>query len=298
MNTKQIVNHLSLVKRLRNTEHFDFYENINKRLVARTLTLTELRLFRDDFARAFRTEDTAYKATYRLEFKEGTRQVKAVLARRRGAYMELKRGIEMFTYCDDPHRRAAAQELTTVLDHYAGIYQAPMTEASALVTNMIQDMRTERFAPSLQRLQLQDTLARLEQVNDEFTTVYFDRASIRQDQSAAVALRAARRHTDLAFEHFATIVNALYRIHLRLNRTSETTAVLSELITEVNAYIFRYRAIYSRRTALAAHQSTQDTTTNESENPPSQPCPPQPRSDGHARTKRLRYLLRKEKLAH
>jgi hypothetical protein len=251
----QIANHLTLVKQLRNAEHFDLYENINRYFDESNDALPELAPFYDDFLRIFRTEIELYKYT----LKADTARLNKTHAKRRTAYMALKRSIEASTYSDSPLIRAAAQALGSVMDDYAGLYHAPVTESSALIFNMIEDMRTKRNAPHVALLGLQDIVARLERENETFKAYYVARTCSSEAYRSKGDLRAVRRRLDLAFGKLAFVANALSLTQARLGANNATRAAINELILRVNSHIHRYEAIYSRRRpTLAAAQTNED----------------------------------------
>jgi hypothetical protein len=242
---KKIANYLSLVRRLRNAEHYDIFENVVLHIAAIVLKPAALLPAWNYFLQIFGKEDEIYK---RNPKHAETKLIKETHEKRKTSYMAFKLCIETAVYSDDAQVKAAGQTLADVIDNYSDIYYAPMTEASALVMNMIQEVKKEKYAPQVTLVGAGNFINRLKEDNDEFMAIYAERTSNKEYQKDEGSLVEARRQTDLAFANFADSVNVFYRTNeMQSPKDPEVSATLSDIIHFVNSYIHQYETIYARR---------------------------------------------------
>jgi hypothetical protein len=235
----------TLVGRLRNAEHFDFYDNIVNHLRDATLKPAGLVPLRDAFVRDFGREDTIYKRYLR---QEDTWHVQEARDRRRKSLTALRLAVKTGLYSDQPQVAEAASALTNILNNYSGVYHAPMTEASPMIVNMIQDLKLPQYAAAVALTGVASTIDRLREDNDAFMNLYYDRASSWEDERSEGSLREARRQTDRSFTRLAEVVNVFYQANeLQQPGDPDVGATLSAVIHAVNTYIHQYETIYARR---------------------------------------------------
>jgi hypothetical protein len=257
---------MSFLLRLRNAEHSDLHNNIISQIGLLNLNPVNIIAAWNAYRQAFRKENAIYM---RYTNKFNTRRIKETHKQRRMAYMALKRTIEAGAYSILPPVKEAAETLMLILDNYSGIYRAPMTEASALITNMIKDMKSPQYAAAIALVAgTENTIGLLEQQNQIFIELYAERSSNEEDMRNEGRLFDARLQTDRAFALFVELVNAFYRANEMMHpKKPEVSAVLGDVIHHVNALIHRYEAIYSRRSPKYRPADDEDPVAADDERP-------------------------------
>lgn len=238
----------TLAKRLRNAEHFDFYDNIVNHLRDTTLKPAGLVPIWDAFVQSFEREDVIYKRYLRLE---ETRNVQEARDKRQKSLVALKLAVETGLYSDQPQVTEAAASLTKVIDNYAAATHSPMTETSAMIENMIQDLKLPQYAAAVALvLGVSAAIDRLKEDNDAFMDVYFDRASLWEGERGEGSLFDARGQTDQSFARLSEAINVFYQANeLQQPKDPDVAATLSAAIHAINTYIHQYETIYARRNA-------------------------------------------------
>lgn len=263
---KRIIIRISFLKRLRNAEHFDFYDNIVDYILARILKPAGLLPFWNLLLQLFRKEDEIYK---RYLKQEDTILVREAHETRKSAYMWLKRSVEANTYNVNASVKAAAESLMRILDNYSEAYGAPMNEFSAQVVNMIQDFRLPKYAAAVALVGVGDAIEQLKTANDAFMSLYSGRAYSYEEQKDEGSLVEARTQLDHEFVNFAEAVNVFYRSNeLQHSKDPEVSATLAELIRFINSYIRQHETIYARRIPKYRPGSNDDTPSAPDEDIP------------------------------
>ncbi|MDR1646096.1 MAG: DUF6261 family protein [Tannerellaceae bacterium] len=239
-----IIFHPSFPKKLRNAEHFDLYENIAKHFEGKELPPL-LVPFLTKFLQSFAREDTIYK---RYLNKENTRLVKEAHEKRKVSIMALKRTFELGAYSEETPQQTAAASLLRVMENYSAAYYAPMTETSAMIVNMIQDLKLPQYASAITLLNATDAIARLKRDNDEFMTLYAERAYNEGEQKDEGSLFEARNQDDHDFGNLANAINVFYQANeMQHPKDPAVSTVLGDIIRFINSYLRQHEAIYARR---------------------------------------------------
>ena len=235
-----------LVRRLRNAEHFDLFENIV--LHGNTLVLPASVLPSwNVFTGAFHHEDLVFKRPAR---REETELIQQAHKKRKTSYLAYKRFLEAASYSETTAVQEAAVALLKMLDNYAAAYYAPMTEASALIVNLLEDLEKARYAAMLALLPgAAELVAHIRRDNTAFMDIYSGRTFGEEELKVEGSMSDARKAVDKEFANLADTVNAAYRINeLQPNKDPDVSATLANLIMYINSYIHQYEVIYSRRT--------------------------------------------------
>ncbi|MDR1644642.1 MAG: DUF6261 family protein [Tannerellaceae bacterium] len=236
---------LSFMRRLRNAEHYDFYNNIANQLKSITFKPASIVPLVENFLQSFQREDTIYKRYLR---QQDTIQVKDAHDKRRKSITALKLVVETGLYSNVPQVAEAAKALKAITDNYAEAVRAPMTEVSAMVANMIQDLLLPKYANAVSTVSLTDAIDRLKQDNDDFMTVYYERASSWEDEKDEGRLADARNQTDVDFGKLVDVINILFQANeLQNPKDAEVSTILGGVIHTISTYIHQYETIYSRR---------------------------------------------------
>jgi hypothetical protein len=237
----------SLAKRLRNAEHFDFYDNIVGHLKNVTLKPASLVPLLNAFFQHFEHEDAIYKRYLR---QGETQLVQDAREKRKRSFMALKLIVETGLYSDQPQVEEAASLLMKIVDNYADAPRAPMTETSAMIVNMVQDMKLPQHTAAVALVGAAAAIDRLKQDNDDFMNLYYDRASGWEDERDEGSLSQARLLVDQSFARLVEAINVFYQAsEMQQPKDSEVSTALSGVIHTINTYIRQYEVIYARRSS-------------------------------------------------
>jgi hypothetical protein len=237
---------LSFPSRLRNAEHFDLYSTIKIRLIAKITKPLGVVTAWNNFILYFNKEDELYKRSMK---QESTTYVLGLHDKRRISYQSVKRLFEFSIYSEDAQIKAAAEVIMGVLDNYAMIGYVPMNEASAIITNLIQDLKKEKYAASIALISgASAEIDRLERDNDTFIIAYSDRSIAEEEKKNEGRLIEARAATDSKFAILVNVINAFYLANeMSSPKDQEISDILSEVILIINSNLHKYEEIYARR---------------------------------------------------
>ncbi|MDR2811349.1 MAG: DUF6261 family protein [Tannerellaceae bacterium] len=242
---KLIVSYLTLIRKLRNAEHFDFFTNIIAYIQTKMLKPAALLPLWALLCQLFDKEDAIYKRD--LGSVE-TKPLNEANEKRKMSFMAFKRGVELGAYDETAALREAAATLMEITDKYANAYKTPMTEISALFFNMIQDLAKPRYAAAIATIGLADAVARLERDNEAFKAIYVERTYNLEEIKSLGTMKDIRRQVDEAAVIFTDSINTFYRTNELMHPVDqEVKAVLEDVITFFNSFIHQYETIYSRR---------------------------------------------------
>ncbi|MDR2388166.1 MAG: DUF6261 family protein [Tannerellaceae bacterium] len=242
---KLITNYLTLIRRLRNAEHFDLFENIVEHIRSLTLKPAALVPIWNILSQLFEKEDEIYKRDIK---SVETKQINESNEKRKAAFMAFKRHVEAATYDETDAIREAGLALTELTEKYADAYKAPMTEISALIFNMIQDLERPRYAAAVTTLGLAAAKDRMERENEAFKAIYTERTYNLEETKSKGNMKEIRRQVDAAAVNFTDNVNAFHRTNEMTQPVDqEVKTLLEDIITFFNSYIHQYELIYSRR---------------------------------------------------
>jgi hypothetical protein len=236
------------LKRLRNAEHFDLFNNIVIYAQDKGIKPQGLLPAWNAFLLSFDKEDKVYKRAAR---REETAMINAAHKKRKTSYMALKRLVEAATYSETPTVKAAALSLATMMENYIAAYRAPMTEASALIVNLLQDLAKEKNAAHVLLITgATEAISHLTRDNDAFITLFAERTYAEEEQKTEGSLADARVLADQKFMDLVAGINAFYRTNeMQQSKDPEVSATLSDIIMFINSFIHKHEAIYARRNA-------------------------------------------------
>jgi hypothetical protein len=231
-----------LTHRLRNGDHFEFYDEIARFVQGRAASLGDLLKLWTVFTEVFQREDDIYKRS--LKSYE-TADINEANKDRIDQYRLIRGTVETSAFSKVPAVLQAATKLSFVTDNFKAIPSASMTQASALITNLLQDLRRPAFAPHVTTLALTAAVDALEQYNDAFKALYEEREQTQGDAIREGNMKYIRPLTDRAFAQFADALPSFYAI-ARLGGKTADTETLGAIIDHINNVIHNYTNIYAR----------------------------------------------------
>ncbi|MDR0748894.1 MAG: DUF6261 family protein, partial [Tannerellaceae bacterium] len=158
-----IDNYSRLVARIRNGEHFQLYKEIIDLITLHIASLGVLLKPWAAFTNLFKQEDAIYKHSLKAE---ETAYIAEANQARRNAFLVIKQSVETAALKNNPSGKEAVRKVSFVLDNFKHIPAAAMVEMSALIYNMIQDLRLPACAPHVETLGLTADVNALEAANE------------------------------------------------------------------------------------------------------------------------------------
>jgi hypothetical protein len=236
----------TILKRLRNAEHFDVFENIILHAQGKTIKPTALLPAWNVFLTTFGKEDAIYK---RASKREETALIKKTHEKRKTSFMGFKHLLVATSYSETPAIKEAAELLTRVVENYAQANYVPMTEASALFVNLLQDLSKPKHADKIALITgAAEAVSHIERDNDAFMTLFAERTYTEGEEKIEGSMIDARNQTDQKFADLAEAINVFYKMNeLQQPKDPEVSEFLSDFIVFINSYISKHESIYARR---------------------------------------------------
>jgi hypothetical protein len=243
----EIIYKPTLIQRLRNGEHFDLFRAIVKHILTIGLKPAGILPIWSLFLQAFNKEDAIYK---RAAKRTETSMIRTTHEKRKKSYMALKLLIDAAAYDGTAAAKEAAGVLLELLANYSAAYYAPMTEASALFVNFIQDLNRDIYADRIALITGAATaIHNLDLNNEEFMNLYEGRAFAGEEEKVKGTMQDARKMVDHQFSVLTGSINAFYRANeMQTPKDTEVSESLTTIITFINSYIGQYETILARRT--------------------------------------------------
>ena len=111
------------------------------------------------------------------------------------------------------------------------------TENTAEISKLIKVLKQEENAPSVTILELDETVASLEEANTDFNTTYNGRSTEKLTRKSQYTMKKIRPEVDAAYTEMANAINVLYQANELAYKDEETRTVLGGLIDKINTYI-------------------------------------------------------------
>jgi hypothetical protein len=233
-----------LLHLLRNNEHVNFLMNIVAFVKVRRDSITEILPSWTAFLKQYEREDDIYKRNAK---QVETKYIAEAHQERYDAFMMFRRSVEAAAYSHDAAIKDAYVKLNETLENYKTVTTAPITEVSALVYNMIEDLRKPRYAEAVEELDLEAVVDKLEDANIKFLDIYAERTQNMEEFEEQGNMKSIRPLVDSAFKAFADSVNSLYTIK-KLAGVPDANNPALPIITYINGFIDQYEHIYAHRT--------------------------------------------------
>ncbi|MDR1645316.1 MAG: DUF6261 family protein [Tannerellaceae bacterium] len=238
---KKVRKFIRLVRRLRNGDHYEFYREIIKLLVRFEGKLGDLLKLMLVLKTVFQKEDEIFKRNARAEETPGigdTDQQRMTVFRR------IKLHVDAAHYNKNPAEVAAAEALDYVINNYKSIPSTSLTQASALIVNLIQDLRLPKYATHIATLDLTEAVDDLEAANNALEEILSEREHSQGSAQRIGNMKTARPNTDVAGGNLADGLNIFYLL-AKLNGRTAYMEALGEIIDGMNDIIIYYEKKYA-----------------------------------------------------
>jgi hypothetical protein len=229
---------------MRNNEHVEFFANIDDITVNNEASIPEVMPQVKVLQKVYKDEDDIYKRDAKAM---ETKYISGAHRSRRGAFMLLKRSIDAARYSDEPEHVEAVVRLNEVLHNYRSIPSAPMFETSALIRNMLEDLRKQRYDEAVKVLKLSSDVDKLEEKNEEFRAIYAERTHSTEVSEIKGTMGGIRPKVDRAFVNLLEAVNTYYTFNKLSGKIDQVNPYYSVIVL-IDGFIEQAKRIYDRRT--------------------------------------------------
>ncbi|MDR0749204.1 MAG: DUF6261 family protein [Tannerellaceae bacterium] len=240
-----------LIYRVRNGDHYEFYDEIISFVQERIASLGDLLKLWTVFVTVFQKEDDIYK---RSQKSAETGDINEANKDRLDQYRLIRGTVETAAFSKDPAVRQAAVKLSLVMNNFKAVSSASMTQASALIKNLIQDLRRPAYAPYVTTLALTAATDALEQYNDAFKALYKEREHSQGEAILEGNMAYIRPLTDKAFTDFTEALDGFYAV-AKVSGNTAGMETFGAIIDHINFVIHNYSNIYARITGASSDGS-------------------------------------------
>lgn len=230
----------TLLLRLKNAEHFNLHEEIITYIIERIESIPKIQQMFRNYIMCFEKENEEFKKFTRLP---ETKVVVELEKMRNHTLIHIRKINNLATISDKEEERFAAERIGNILHIYKDATRVAYTENSALITNLLEDIRKEENIPFAKMLLLLPLLDRLEKENEEFKEIYLQRTL----NNNSIQLTQARANTDKSFFKIADTINALYTAAKLLEDSEESLPIQEEIVDAVNQILRNAENIYALR---------------------------------------------------
>ncbi len=228
----------------RNGEHFSFHEYILSVLTEAQATQLGFAPLRAAYAALFGKENEAYIISRALD---DTKIIEEADKKRDNRFLYLKQSAETARLSPEAEEQAAGESLSLLFATYADAYKLGYTENSAQITNLIADLRSEKYAAHVATLGLTAKVDALDEANEEFKQVFGSRTSEKVNRKETVGMKVIRPEVDDAYRACVEVINALEVVNEVITKDAEKKEILESLIHDMNGYVLELQEIISRR---------------------------------------------------
>ena len=182
-----------------------------------------------------------------------TEDVQAADARRDSTMRQIFLTVDAAAKSTVSDEKEAGKKLQFILKPYRKDTRDQMSDQTEDVRGMVQVLRGETASPLVGLLMIQAFIDRLEQQNEQFDTLYRERAVDRGAQPCAgVDTVAQRKMTDTLYTNLTEMLNSLSVAAEAGIETGFDTDTLNTLIDTVNAYIAQYKLVLANQAKKTA----------------------------------------------
>ncbi|MDL2265255.1 DUF6261 family protein [Parabacteroides sp. OttesenSCG-928-G21] len=207
---------------------------MTKFLETSVVDITELSTVYAAYKQLFDHEDLVFKHHSKMI---GTQDVIKADRNRDNEFISVRMGIKSALRSTDPEIQAAAQLLMPIVDNYKAIPKKSYNEATAYVTNLIQEFLLITYQPSVTKLGMGPAVNLLDEANKAFEEVYNKRTNWLEKQKQQGNMEKIRPQVDEAFDLVVKIINSLYAVNEIGEKDANKREKLAAMIDEINAQL-------------------------------------------------------------
>lgn len=242
---KTFIPFLKMFGKQRNAEHYDTHYNIVHYIDEKVAKIPDFSTPYQRYKESFLREKILYKPDAKAP--ETALIIQADELRDK-TKKKLNREVEYRMYSDVAAEQEAAQIIKHTLLVYKEAENRPYADNSAMIDNLVVDLRKEPCSAAIATLRLESVVNLLEEQNKAFMVLYRRRAR-RTYNETSDSLRELRRQTDLTFENVANLLLSIYHTNYNSNPKSELTVLIGDLIDAINSYLVQAQSNLSRHSS-------------------------------------------------
>jgi hypothetical protein len=238
--------------RLRNEEWFNLFTEFKTFVQQTTPEALDIEALFVVFMTLYGMADELLEQIYKSSY---TALIVEKDALRDNAYRGISETVRTAERHYDPVKRAAAEKLVVLIDHYGNVADRPYNEETATIYNFIQDIRG-KYATEIDTLDLTGWIDELERTNNDFEKTVLDRNKEYAGKDSELNMLDIRKKTDRTYLDIVERIEALSLV--------KGDEVFTEFIKTLNANIDRYIASIKRRTGKSKAKAEQpEVSSNE-----------------------------------
>lgn len=230
----------------RNAEHYTFNDNVLSVFTEEMAAGVKLGQQRAAYAALFAKEEAIFK--YRGK-EESTEKVAEQDRVRDSIFLHLKQVVEAFKTSPVPEKKAAGEKLSYTIRPYRDANVKAYRENTALIKNLLADLKASDCVGALATLGLADVVELLGKANEEFVALSAERTDTRLVRDSTETMSEIRPQVDAAYQAVADAVNSLYSANELVLHDEAMGRTLAALIDKVNGEVNEFQRALAQRGA-------------------------------------------------
>jgi hypothetical protein len=232
---------------LRNDAHFQFHTEFNDLVTKHNPETLKVKSLFDAYLPLYEREDEALKKISKNALTEKIQEADRARDEIFAGMVEVNKGM-----CKHFNKQTAeaAYRVKIILDTYGNIARKPLNEQTSAVYNLLQDLRSDKYASDTAESAIADWADELEKRNKAFEALVkerFDETAHKTD----IVMKAARAELDKAYHAMTERIDAFALV--------EGTADHEEFIKTLNAVIAKYAVKHHHRHGHTEPVKTENT---------------------------------------
>ncbi|MDR2497060.1 MAG: DUF6261 family protein [Tannerellaceae bacterium] len=261
----------ALLKKLHIGEHYDFFQNgIITGLSPLISSLPMLNIIFNALQTVFQREDDFYKQSMASTL---TAEITFLHEKRIALFNYIWYCVGMTKYYNNTAMKEAADKLKLLRNNYRHLSSASYQDASGIMTNFLEDCMKPEWKPSLEAINMMDTVNMAVSTNNTFKSLYRERSIDKETVVEMGKLHEIRTDVDSAFDALIETVNVAWRENEMGAKNASVRANLTEVRRIIDASIHQAELTLARR---GHHKTKDEDKTDEGTQTPdaSNPQPP------------------------
>lgn len=228
----------------RNSEHFQLYSFLLADFTEELARKHKLMQYWDAFRCSLERENNAYlqnqayKETIQINKKNETCERLF-----RSFYLLIQSKKLGF----DDEERKEADKLLYLLKPYSGASYKPHAEHIAMIKDLVNELESESYASTVEKLGLSKYVAELKNAMLEFESAYRKRSEEKLERSTINRMKIIRPVVEKTFDELSEVISVCYIMAAYIEKDMEKAMELEEVIDHLNSAINEFHSIILRR---------------------------------------------------
>ncbi len=256
---RKTINNRTVFTRCDNANHHEIhYKIVNHILTAEVAEAQGFGPVREAYAAAFEQESAVYQRILKFEETAIIRQDDD--ARDRTLQFTVQT-VETAALSPIPAVRQAGEELRYVTDAFREAWKRDYAANTSEVRKFLAQIRSEKYAASVEALHLTETLALLEEQNEAVAALLSERSAVNRERVEGANMRSARHTLDGRARDMFDVMEAKLTLNHFLTHDATVEAALSPLMDSINAELLWLKRVLAAKGI--SFGSSDDGTENE-----------------------------------